>query len=148
MRSLLILCCVAFASPALATSADDDFEKIGEVNVDFKNVAYAKVSVDGEDWPAHEFEKAGKRLAILGLELNKQATFDIVLTPFDSGFGPVAVTVEAKKFKKRRRGRLLLYVLKLKPIKFPVLKKDEGKKPAEPTEPTEPTGPPDEDTDL
>ncbi|MGM0578271.1 MAG: hypothetical protein ACQEXJ_21285 [Myxococcota bacterium] len=113
--------------------AQEEEPPVGELHVKM-NTQFAKVSVDGHEWSAVEFENMGKKAVIKNLDLSEEK-IEVTLTPVDQGYEGETLTLEPDDFKRRRRGRVVHYVAKRtvrfdkKPQEEPLPKPDEEPEP-------------------
>ena len=146
----VVLALVLLGGISSRASADEPAEeRFGEVHITLKNAEYCKVSVNGDEWTATEFEKNGKLLLVKALRLDETTRFAIELVPFDESLQPKTVEVEEKAFKRVRKGRVYHLVTQAQ-VTFEKVKPGEERKPTEPTPPPDEdkTGPPPEEPDL
>jgi hypothetical protein len=105
---------VAVAAPAVAkegpkipdTPAVDENEVLGEARIEMKIQFVKFVFDDKKEWDNHEYVDGAKTLIIKGIERNTDHT--VVLTPRESGYEPVTLTLKASDFKRtviRTKGR-------------------------------------------
>lgn len=110
-----------FATPAFAEG-----QHIGEAHLTLANTEYVRVLLNGEEYSNYEFGRNGKLLIVTGLNLNLEHN-RLTLTPFSDALAPEEVFLEAKDFKRARKGRVFVQRA-TKTIKF-------NEKPAEAPKP-------------
>lgn len=124
-----------FATPA--ASAEDEAELKGEVRITM-NLAYASVTVNGEEYGGVTFERNGKVCVISNLA-ESMFPVTIALTPSEDGYKGLDLPFEwdgLKKTKKRVKGGWHVYKLAKKTVKF--AKGKDAPKPKNPEKPTKP----------
>ena len=119
--ALVALITLGFLGSASAQTSD-----FGKLWVD-SNVKHVRVEIDGRVYDEVEYARGGKRAVIDDLVFSK-LPLKITLIPRQDGYKPVTIEVKRSDFKKRREGRMYVWIAKAK-VKFVKAKKSK-KKPA------------------
>jgi len=117
----------------LSASAEEEGEMKGVVRISM-NVAYASVTVNGDEYGGVTFEKNGKVCVVSNLAEN-MFPVTIELKPSEEGYKSAEVTAEWKKLKKvRKRVKGGWHVFKQLKTKVKFAKGKDAPKPKKPAE--------------